>query len=116
MEEGKKPVTHILMTLSVTFMGENEPPLVATRILADSQEVEMPFVLVAGDPKAPLTLAKGVRSTIARVQYSNALHSLAAGLSESAVAELEELARGATALGPALEVPPAPNLDGDENQ
>jgi len=102
----KKTVTHLLMTVSVTFTGENQQPLMAARVLADGKEIELPFTLLIGEEQ-PLTISRGMNNLHTRLLFARALHNTGVGLSESIIAELEAAQQPPTKQAEDVALPPS---------
>jgi len=113
--EEKKSITHLMVTVSVTFTGEDQQPLMAARVLADGREIELPFTLLIGDHQ-PLTVARGMNNPNTRLLYARALHNTGVNLSESIIAELEAASKGQRQQETAGETAPPPSLDTEVNQ
>lgn len=72
-----------MLQLSVTFLGDGEAPLVATKIKVDGQEVKIPLALVLGTGPEPLHVVQGLTAPMEMASYARRLQELAMHLTEN---------------------------------
>lgn len=80
--------THLTVQLSVSFLGGDEAPLVASKVRIDGQEVQLPLAFVIGGGNAPLQVVQGVLSADQAAAYARTFQSLASRFLEAALQSL----------------------------
>lgn len=80
-------VTTVVMTVSITHLGDGQQPLVAERILVDGQPVDLPLFVLVGSDKDPLLVSK-IGASSAPL-FANVLLGAASQLYEGAIARLQ---------------------------
>jgi hypothetical protein len=69
---------HVLLTVSVTFRGEGQDPLVATSTVVDGQEVTIPLAVLLGQGPSPLFVAANLSDPATSLEYAKAFSQVAA--------------------------------------
>ena len=103
MEEPKEKIDTVLLTLSVTFTGEGQEPLVAQRVLVNGKEASVPLHVLLGLGDTPLAVFNLATSPAVRAAFAGVLLQSSQGLALSVLQEAQQAAKPAEGQG---EVPP----------
>ena len=106
----KVPLESVLLTVSVTFTGEGQEPLVAQRVMVNGKPANVPLYILLGlGGEEPLRLFNQATHPVARVAFAQALQQGAGELALSVLAEAaqaaapaEKVARGRGKKAPEL--------------
>jgi hypothetical protein len=78
-QEQPKGAQSVVLTASITFLGEDQEPLVVTRVTVDGVQETVPFALVLG-VDGGFTIANVPQDADVLSSYSTSLMKLALGL------------------------------------
>jgi hypothetical protein len=90
----KVPLESVLLTVSVTFTGEGQEPLVAQRVLVNGKAATVPLHILLGlGGDEPLRLFNQASHPVVRVAFAQALQHSASELALSVLAEAADAAK-----------------------